>query len=181
MVVGMKLLRILRILALVLVALDFLDPAHGVFVGASAAAQTLPIPYLSGPQDPSQMNATINSVIQRINAVLSPVLASGSTSVNNVAITGGVTGSPLVIGLQTGADANAGITISPNGSGNVKLFSQNGTGVLQFGNQTSFVTAGLANAPGIVSGKAPLGMSDHLRGYILMQDWLGRSYGFPVY
>lgn len=153
----------------------------GCLIAAPAVAQTLPIPSLVGPSDPSQMNATINNLIRQLNNILQPVISNAPAAVNLISLAGGTTGNAATIGLQTGADTNAGIQINPNGSGAITLFGQTDTGTLKFGNQASFVTAGLANAPGIAAGKAPLGMSDHLRGYILMQDWLGRSYGFPVY
>jgi hypothetical protein len=153
---------------------------------APAFAQTLPMPLLKGPLDPSQTLATLNSLIIQINNVLVPALGPSSspsgTLVNQISMTGGLTGSPGVIGLQPGADANAGIQINPNGSGNIILFGQGDTGILQFGNQVSFTpTTGLFPAPGVVSGKEPFGMSDHLTGYWMAKDWLGRSHGTPAY
>src|ERR1700679_519825 len=39
-------------------------------VWSSAGAAN--IPYLTGPQDPSQLNATINSLIQQLNSLITP-------------------------------------------------------------------------------------------------------------
>ncbi len=152
----------------------------------SAGAQTLPIPLFSGPSDPSQMRTYFNNLILSINAILVPALGatttSAGTAVNLISLTGGITGSNAVIGLQAGADTNAGITINPNGSGNIVLFSQYDTGVLQFGNQTGFTPAtSLIACPGVQAGKAaPLGVSATVTGFTPIKDWLGRVHAWPA-
>ena len=180
----MKLLRILLILGVVL---DFLDPTGGLFRGDSAAAQTLPVPYLQGPQQVPAAIPMVNSLIQQLNAILVPVLGpstgpGGVALVNNTALTGGVTGSPAVIGLQPGADANASIQIKPNGTGNIVLFGQGTTaGVLQFASSGSFVPAtGFAACPGVIPNKAPLGVQGVVTSYLVVQDWLGNKHGWAT-
>lgn len=152
---------------------------------APAFAQTLPMPLLKGPLDPSQTLATLNSLIIQINNVLVPALGPSSspsgTLVNQISMTGGLTGSPGVIGLQPGADANAGIQINPNGSGNIILFGQSDTGTLQFGSSSSLVTAtGFAACPGVVPGKPPLGVKGTVTSYVIVKDWLGNSHGWAT-
>src|SRR5712691_7768512 len=146
------------------------------------AATQLPIPLLSGPSDPSQMNATLNGVIAKINAILGPVILQTSGGENFISLSGGVSGAPAVIGLAPGAGADAGIQINPNGSGNIILFSQSNTGVLQLGNQASFVSApGLSPNP-IGSRLASLyGVKNTVQGMFIFKDWLGRTRGLPVY
>lgn len=142
-----------------------------------AGAQTPPIPNFN----PSQLQipatgADFNTLIRSINAILVPLVPGGSAGVNLISLTGGVTGSPAVIGLQSGADANAGIQINPNGSGNIVLFSQTDTGVLQIGNQASFVPANsFVACPGATIGHPPFGMKGVVSGYFAMKDWLGRN------
>lgn len=149
---------------------------------ALAEAQRPPIPLFSGPWDPANTQASVNTLILEINAILTPILGGQTGAVNFPTLTGGLTGAPGVIGLAPAADANAGIQINPNGSGNIILFGSGDTGVLQFGNATAFLPLpGMALAPGVLPNKAPLGMSDHLTGYFIVQDWLGRGHGVAAY
>ena len=155
-----------------------------LMTAAPAFAQTLPMPLLKGPLDPSQTLATLNSLITSINNVLVPALGPSSTPsgtlVNQISMTGGLTGSPGVIGLQPGADANASIQINPNGSGNIILFGQADTGSLQFGNTGAFVKAtGLSSCPG-ASKKMPFGVGQTVTGYFMVQDWTGAKHGVPA-
>jgi len=149
----------------------------------AALAQTLPIPLFSPSQ--LQIPATgtdFNSLIVRINATLQPTLVSPSGAVNLISLTGGLTGTPAIIGLQPGADSNAGIQINPNGSGNIILFGQADTGVLQFGSQAMFVPAtSLIACPGVPAGKsAPMGVSTTVTGFTPIKDWLGRTHSWPT-
>ncbi len=156
-----------------------------LMLAAPALAQTLPMPLMRGPLDPSQQLANFNALITTINNVLVPALGqnptSGGTAVNLIGLTGGQTGSPAVIGLQTGADTNAGIQINPSGSGNIILFGQGDTGVLQFASSSSFVPAtGFAACPGVVPNKAPLGVKGTVSSYVIVKDWLGNSHGWAT-
>ena len=157
-----------------------------LMLAAPAFAQTLPIPMLKGPLDPSQTLATLNNLLIQLNGVLVPALGATTTSagtvVNVIALSGGLTGSNATIGLQPGADANAGITINPNGSGNITLFGQADTGVLAFGNQASFIPAtSLIACPGVPAGKsAPMGVSTTVTGFTPIKDWLNRVHAWPV-
>lgn len=120
-----------------------------------------------------------NNLIQAINAILTPLIPNVASPVNSISLTAGATGSQAMIGLQTGADTNAGIMINPNGSGNITLFSQLDTGVLQFGNQSSFVkAAGLVACPAAVKNN-PFGVAPVVTGYFLAADWLGVQHAIP--
>ncbi len=182
--------RWIKLLALAYVAFEFFTPSIG-FVRASAQGGTVgvlnfgttpaPIPYIIGPVDPGNGQANLNSVIQEIDNVLGISFPQVTGAVNFPTLGESVTGQPVIIGAG-GADTNIGISIQPKGSGNISLFSQFGTGTLQFANVSSFAPAiGIAATPGVPSGRAPIGMTDHLRGYFIMSDWLGRTYGTPVY
>jgi len=173
----------LRTLLLLLVALDFLDPVHGLLTANTAAAQsTPPIPTFNAAQ--LQIPATgadFNTLVQKINAILVPLIPAAPGAVNLISLTGGVTGSPGVIGLQLGADANAGIFINPNGSGNIILFGPGDTGVLQFGNAADFVPAtGFASCPGVIPNRAPIGVGGTVSSYVIVKDWLGNSHGWAT-
>lgn len=157
-----------------------------LMLAAPAGAQTLPIPLVTGPQDVSQMRAIFNTLIGQINAVLVPVFGYSTTPngtpVNLISLSGGLTGSNATIGLQPGADANAGITINPNGSGNIQLFAQGDTGTLKFGNEGAFVKAyGLGACPGALGlNKQPIGVQPVVTGFLIVKDWLGASHGVPA-
>ncbi len=153
-----------------------------ILAAAPALAASPPIPLFSGPWDPANTGANVNFLITEINAILTPALLAPSGAVNLISLSGGLTGSPAIIGLQPGADANAGIQINPNGSGNIILFGNGNTGVLQFGNSTSFVPVkGMGACPGVALGAAqPFGVHANIQGYIPMQDWLGRNRYAPV-
>lgn len=167
---------------------------RGLVFGALAAlpgaamAQTLPIPLLSGPQDVSQFQATINQqVLAKINAVLGAAMSMPPGAVNFISLNATPTGQLAAIQLGgTSADANAGIGISPNGSGNIVLFAPTlgepqETGVLQFANNASFAPArGLATCPGVPAGQPVFNTADHVTGYWIIKDWLGRSHATPA-
>ncbi len=152
----------------------------GMGVAATAGAQQPPIPLFSGPVDPASNRRALNTLVNEINAILSPLLPAVSGAVNFISLTPATTGNNAVIGLVSGADTNAGITINPNGSGNIVLFGQLDTGILQFGNVSSFRTAsGLTPCPG--NGTARIaGTSNVVTGHLIVQDWLNRKHGIPV-
>lgn len=162
------------------------------------------LPFLSGPNDASQMIATFNQLIQSINGITGALLpAGGGTATNGVSLPPGVTGAPAGIGVQIGGDPNASITINPNGNGNVILFgpAQSGSnsttalGMLQIGNQAGIVPAtGFAACPGVIPGRGrpgPIvtagagqqvveGPGATVTGYLQILDWLGRVRSIPV-
>ncbi len=158
-----------------------------LLLAAAYPAGAASVPLLTGPQDVSQMNATINGVINNINTILSPLTGGGlingvapgatGTAVNILSLTPGATGSPAVIGLQPGGDSNGSIQIVPDiPGGNIILFSSatGATGVLQFANSTAVVAAtGLAACPGTNPNRAPLGVKGTVSGFIPVLDWLG--------
>ncbi len=151
----------------------------------STGAMAAVVPLVRGPQDPGALNQTLNQVIQSINGILSP-LTGGTAPVvagsNSIALNPGVPGQPAQIALQSGGDANAGIQINPNGSGNIILFGQGDTGLLQFANATSFIPAtSLIACPGVPAGKgAPIGVSTTVTGFTPIKDWLGRTHAWPT-
>jgi hypothetical protein len=159
-------------------------------VGLSVGAQAQ-IPLLSGPSDPSQLQATVNRLITAINASTFsqafPAPAAGTTAPNSIVLTAAAAGSvPLIspASVAAGGDANAALGISPNGSGNLIFFGNYGgtaeTGVVQFANASSFMPrVGLAGCPGYQRQGAPVGMSDNIAGYLVFQDWLGRPHYVP--
>jgi len=153
-----------------------------VVLSAAGFAQTSPpLPYFSGPYDPGVGWANFNKLVQELNAILVPtfqVYGPGPSS-NYIALVSTPSGQTPFLGLQPGADANAGIGISPNGNGNVVLFSSNpaSTGLLQIANTAAWVPAnGLTACPGIIVNHAPLGVSNTVSGYFLELDWLGRKH-----
>ena len=151
-----------------------------VLVALPAWAQ-LPLPFITGPQDPSQLNFTVNQLISELNAILVPTFGNsipGATSV--ITFTSGQPGQPVTIGA-TGT--NTGILLNPTGSGNNNFFGQGDTGVVQIGNSTSFVPGnGVDRCPGYagINRSVTGGPSATVRGYFLMQDWLGREYASVV-
>ena len=152
----------------------------GLGLAAAASAQQPPIPLFTGPVDPAQNRKALNTLVNEINAILLPLLPNTPGAVNFVALTPATTGNNATIGLGPGADANAGITINPNGSGNIVLFSQFDTGVLQFANVSSFHRAGQLTACPGNSYKRVSGTAEVVTGHMIIQDWLGRKHGIPV-
>ncbi len=152
-------------------------------IAAMAHAASPPVPLITGPQDLSQMRGTLNTLINQINAILVPAFPAGAGAVNFPSLSGGVTGQPIIIGVQAGGDANASISIQPAGSGNLILMGQANTGVVQFGNLASFVSApSLSPYPGRVPSQAAIqGVHNTAQGVLLVKDWLGVTRGVPAY
>lgn len=169
--------------------------------GMLRAQVILPLPSISGPQDPSQLNAIFNLLINELNAILVPavggvtltagltngLLVTPSTSTANTATSPTVT--PLVISVGAGSSTNAGISIDPIGSGNVLLFGTGGlagvgtnTGVLQFANLGSFVKAnGLSPCPGMAVNRPPIiGVGSVVSDFFVVADWMGNLAAVPV-
>lgn len=151
---------------------------------ASTSAHALQVNLLTGPQDPSQMNATINGVINQINAIITPLIPNVPSAVNFVSLRPATTGNMVTIGMQAGGDTNASIGIIPSGTGDIVLFNNTGaavTGMLKFANSPAFVrSTGLAACPGAAQKGAPLGVGDHIRGYLATKDWLDRKMYIPA-
>lgn len=147
-----------------------------------ALAQSLPLPLLTGPQDVSQMQTILNTLISEINAVLVPTFPAAPGAVNFTTMQGGLTGQPAQIGLMPGGDANAGIFINPNGSGDVILFGPNDTGTLMLGNAASFISApDLTACPSRAGARSQLlGIHSTVQGMFVFDDWLGIPRGVPV-
>ncbi len=180
-------LHVLKWAVLLYVGFEFIDPSHGLVTGFSqAGGQSLPIPQFSLPYDPSQSGNMINSLIVQLNTVLMPLGPNLPGQVNAISLGAGVTGSLAQIGLQPGADANAGIQINPNGSGNIVLFGQSDTGILQFGRITTYIKANaLSPCPGMIPNRPPMlggpgGISTVVTAFRMEADWLGYQYAVPV-
>ena len=155
-----------------------------LFAGEAMAAS---VPPVTGPLDPSQTVATLNRVINNINAILAPLTggygpagappAGGSS----VSLTSSTATGLVVIGIAPGGAANTGIQIKPNGSGDIVLFGSSGTGHLQFANSVAFTKAtGFAACPGVVPGKAPLGVEGTVQSYLIVKDWMGAAHGWAT-
>ncbi len=152
----------------------FLAAGLALMFGAGiASAQMRPIPLLTGPFDPGSTQGTFNTLIAQIDNILAPLLPTGG----GIAIPPSTTTGNGTIGLDTTAGTNAGITINPNGSGNITLFGDGDTGTLKFGNTSAFIKAtGLAACPGAVA-NMPLGVGKTVTGYFIVQDWTGTKHG----
>mgnify|MGYP001615226567 CR=1 FL=1 len=138
-----------------------------------AAAQAPPIPLMTGPQDPAQMQANFNRLINQINAILVPLLPANGAGLG---VPIGSDGNGTIT-LPIGSASTAGIKIDPNGSGNIILFGDGDTGTLKFGNTTAFIKAtGLAPCPGAVP-NMPIGVGKTVTGYFIVQDWTGAKHG----
>src|SRR6266700_1135898 len=137
--------------------------ALALVLGCIAFTTHAQIPLLTGPQDPSAYQATINELINQINALPAqqafpgaPVIPGPSSLPNSLMFTPAPTGLVPFLGINTlTSDANTDIGLAPIGSGNIVLFgppaqgSNPVTGILQFANAASFIPApGLAVCPG---------------------------------
>ncbi len=178
-------------------------------LSAPALAQTQlpelpPVPSFNPVQ--LQIPATgadFNTLVLRINNILSPLLPVGAgatvfNAVNQLAFNATATGNSPYISLQPGGDTNAGIRIVPNGNGNIALFSsafnQASLGGIHVGNYASWVPAGgLDKCPGAAFNKPAVPamlqtgsgvamanyVSDHVLGYLLVKDPFERVFAFP--
>jgi hypothetical protein len=192
--------RWVKILAIAYVAFEFFTPSLG-FVRASAqggqvgvlnfGTSPLPIPFIVGPVDPGNGQANLNSVILEIDNVLGVSFPQVPGGVNSPTIGESTTGTPVVLGAQ-GADTNVGISIQPKAAGNITLFSQANSGVLQYGNQSSFVAGnGVDRCPGAAGVARSLGAGIGIvqaggatggvvKGFFINADWMGRQYAVPA-
>ncbi len=59
-------------------------------ISTALIAMGASIPLITGPQDPSQLNATINGVIQQINALITPATMATYTTPRNLLDNGGM-------------------------------------------------------------------------------------------
>jgi hypothetical protein len=165
-----------RFLTLLMLSLCLAAPAW--------AQSQLPLTQFSGPWLPAETENNVNVLIRAINTIFLPLFPTVSGAVNFPIFTAAATGGIATISTGgSSGDANASLGINPNGNGNIVLFANavTDTGLLQFGNSASFqATTTLAQCPGTLPNKAPLGMSATITGYIQVQDWLGRSHGLPA-
>lgn len=169
-----------------------------LFGFATAEAASLTSPFLTGPADPSQTNATINGLVNAINAIISPLTGGGSligstpgtgaVATNIIALIPAVTGSPAQIALQPGGDSNGSIQILPDLiGGDIILFgSTSAGGNLVFANQSMWVpTQGLTPCPGMTPGAgatipfAGVAGQPLITGYWVFEDWLDRPHLTP--
>lgn len=171
-----------------------------LFGFATAEAASLTSPFLTGPADPSQTNATINGLVNAINAILSPLTGggtiigstpgTGAVATNIIALNPGMTGSPAQIALQPGGDSNGSIQILPDLiGGDIILFGTGSTGGnLVIANAAMWVAAsGLAACPGVLPGQGTVGAQlnslappSTIQGYWIIEDWLDRVHYTPT-
>ena len=160
--------------------------ASAALLCGAAAAHAASLPYIQGPTEPPTLAGPLNSLINQINGILSPLTGgaaingaapgSGAVGVNLVSIIAGATGSPTVIGMQPGGDPNGSIQIQPDPTGNIILFGNGNTGNIVVQNSGLWVPAnGLTACPGISPGHPPIGMKGVISGYLVIEDWLGRQ------
>lgn len=139
-----------------------------------------PIPYITGPVDPGTQQANLNSLIQELNTVLSPVLPVSSASLT--------TGTSVVVGPPSTTTGTVGVLINPTSAGAIQLFTQADTGLLQIGAQAAWFPAkALTVCPGTSGGLSTsnlqatstnqlLGPGGTVSGYFSMTDWMGRPH-----
>ncbi len=160
--------------------------ASAALLCGAAAAHAASLPYIQGPTEPPTLAGPLNSLINQINGILSPLTGgaaingaapgTGAVGVNSIAAVPGVTGAPALITVQPGGDPNGSIQIQPDPSGNIILFGNGSTGNLVVQNPGLWVPAnGLTACPGIAPGSRPMGMKGIVSGYLVIEDWLGRQ------
>lgn len=160
--------------------------ASAAMAQANPSVANPPMPPILGVGpgfDPSNPAANTNALIAAINKILLPLVPPVLNGVNFPQLTSGVSGVGVTI-AATGSDANIAIKLQPQGNGNIVLFDAvnnlNSTGVIKVGNLASWrPMTGLANCPGVPPNQPPLGMADHVTGYLVVKDWLDRPHGFP--
>lgn len=170
----------MRLFRHLLVALAFLA---GAALPALAQSQ-YPLPFVNGPQDVSQLNNLLNSAIIRpLDLFLQGLFPYVPSSVNNVVLTGAITGGVPTLGTGgSSSDTNVSLAINPKGNGNIILFNAaTDTGKLQIANAASWYPAkGLTACPGtpasagLVGG---LGPTNVVKGYYGTLNYLAQ----PVY
>lgn len=120
-----------------------LSAALAAMVCAAGIAWSANISQVSGPQDPSQLNATINGVIQNINTSVSRI-GVGSTAASTTGTTNEVTLQQYT--LPGGLLANAGDSVRVSCWGTTATNSNNKTMKLYFGSSSiSTPTASTSN------------------------------------
>lgn len=157
---------------------------------SAASAFAASVPLVTGPQDVSQLRGTLNTIINNINAIITPMIPNVPNAVNIVVLLPAATGGVVIVspGGQ-GSDANAPLGLSGAGNGNIILFAGHttSTGIVQFANSTSWRPApGLGTCPGgnmKANTKGAHGLVDgphsSVRGFIPVSDWLGRVRWLP--
>ena len=155
-----------------------------VFLWAGSAMAAV-VPPVTGVQDPADLTGTLNRIINNINSILSPLTGGPLAPISggsSFSLSQPTAGSPLVIGVAPGGATNTSIQIKPNGTGDLIFFSASGTpGNFKFANSASFKPAtGFAACPGVIPGKAPIGVQGTVQNYLIVKDWLGRSHGWAT-
>lgn len=159
-------------------------PALALAGSAWAQTQQTPIQFFGSPFDSSNQIGNLNTLIQRVNAILTPLQPTIAGAVNFVSLTSAPTGLGPVIGVQPGGDTNASIRVSPAGNGDISLFSSklnlSSTGHIKIGNMASWVKApALATCPGSKPGQPRFGVANTITGYLVIKDWLDQTHGMP--
>ncbi len=197
---GVKMRRWLKVAIVGLVALDYLTPAGPLpLFLADGEARGSSIPLITTPTEPPTLMAPLNTLINQINGILSPLTGgaqingaqpnTGAVATNIIALVPGVSGSPAQLTLQPGGDPSASIQIVPDlPGGDIILFSTQSTGGnLVFANASMWVPAtGLAACPGVNPGQGTngslitsFGPASTIQGYWVIEDWLARQHFAP--
>ncbi len=158
--------------------------ALGLLLVSGMAALGANLSLLSGPQDPSQLNASINGVIRSINSTVSPngtgttgsaiyIPTVSGTAVNALAIYPGVTtqGVTITVGPSLGrsADTNADLNIVPRGS----------QGFLQFAG--SFTNTGTVATTLVGANKGPTGSQTTIQEWLYVKNASGVTRYIPAW
>lgn len=148
-----------------------------------ARATNTPLPYIRGAQDVSQLNNTLNTLINNINAILVPMQPNVPGAVNFISLTPAAAGSVATIGIQGGGDANASLGLTGAGNGDIVLFAGNtlSAGGLKFANSPGWTVAGgIAACPSVNPQNPPFGVHTTIQGFFTFKDWLDRTRYVPA-
>lgn len=145
------------------------------------------VPTITGPQDVSQLNATLNGIIANINAVLIPL--SGPTlpgAASGILISQVTSGAPTISSYSLTGATNVNLKIDALGSGKIILFDSTNPldfGILKVASAASWVAAtGLAACPGGLPARPTMNGSTSgvVTGYWLVQDWKESVHAIPT-
>ena len=157
--------------------------AIGALLLTSMVASAANLSLLSGPQDPSQLNATINGVIRSINTTVAPngtgttgsaifIPSVSGTPVNALAIYPGVTtqGVTITTGPSLGrtADTNVDLNIVPRGDGFLQLAK-------------SFTNTGTVATTLVGANKGPTGSQTTIQEWIYIKNASGVTRYIPTW
>ena len=156
--------------------------ALGLLLVSGMAALGANLSLLSGPQDPSQLNATINGVIRSINSTVAPngtgttgsaiYIPTVTNAINALAIYPGIIsqGVTITVGPSLGraADTNVDLNIVPRGNG-----------FLQFAG--SFTNTGTVATTLVGANKGPTGSQTTIQEWLYVKNASGVTRYIPAW